>query len=516
VRGDSKMPILGAYYVTIDRERCISWRMPGKCSTCVEVCPTSVFSIDDIGRVYAPNELACVGCKICIENCPYNAIRVRSTEPERFSRGLWTSQTIEEIHYKAETGKYLLRGYGTMGLMPHFDDLVIVPAQLHPPAPKDKYREECRMEVVIGEGRVKKPLKLKIPVMFAAMSYGAISKEAKIAIAIATAKMGIAACTGEGGSFPEEYYLVHGYKNEEDFKRGKKTYEPGGQLIVQWASGRWGVSIDYLNRSDAIEIKIGQGAKPGMGGHLLGEKVTEEIAKIRGIPVGTDCLSPCRHYDIYDVKEDLKKQIELLRDVTNYEKPIIVKIGPGRVYKDVKLAAEAGADAIAIDGAQGGTGAAPEMVIQTAGIPTIACITSAVKALEDLGLRDEVKIIIMGGIRNGADVVKALALGADCVAIASAALIAMGCRVCAQCFKGRCPYGITSQDPELRKRLQPKKAAERLVNFLKAMSEEIKMLTMLAGHDDIRQLSKEDLRALNINAAAITGVKLAGLEKTIP
>jgi len=474
------------------------------------VCPNSVFSVDDSGRVYVLNDLACVGCRICVENCPNNVIHIRPAEPERFSRGLWTYQTIEEIHYKAETGKYLLRGYGTMGLLPHFDDLVIVPAHLYPPLPKDKYREECKMDVVIGEGRVKKPLKLKIPVMFAAMSYGAISREAKIAIAIATAKMGIAACTGEGGSFPEEYYLAHGYKNEEDFKHGKKTYEPGGYLIVQWASGRWGVSIDYLNRSDAIEIKIGQGAKPGMGGHLLGEKVTEEIAKIRGIPVGTDCLSPCRHYDIYDVKEDLKKQIELLRDVTDYEKPIIVKIGPGRVYKDVKIAAEAGADAIAIDGMQGGTGASPELAIQTAGIPTIACIPLAAKALEDLGLRDEVKIIAMGGIRNGADVVKALALGADCVAIASAALIAMGCRVCTQCLKGRCPYGITSQDPELRKRLQPEKAAERLVNFLKAISEEIKMLTMLAGHDDIHELSKEDLRALDLNVAAMTGVKFVG------
>jgi len=489
--------------------------MPGKCSTCVEVCPNSVFSIDDMGRAYVLNDLACVGCRICIENCPNNVIHIRPAESERFSRGLWTFQAIEEIHYKAETGKYLLRGFGTMGLMPHFDNLVIVPAQLHPPAPKDKYREECKMDVVIGEGRVKKPLKLKIPVMFAAMSYGAISREAKMALSIATAKMGIAACTGEGGSFPEEYYLVHGYKNEEDFKRGKKTYEPGGQLIVQWASGRWGVSIDYLNRSDAIEIKIGQGAKPGMGGHLLGEKVTEEIAKTRGIPVGTDCLSPCRHYDIFNVEEDLKKQIALLRDVTNYEKPIIVKLGPGRVYKDVKLAAEAGADAIAIDGAQGGTGAAPEMAIQAAGIPTIGCIPPAVKALEELGLREEVKLIVMGGIRSGADAVKALALGADCVAIASAALIAMGCRVCTQCLRGRCPYGITSQDPELRKRLQPEKAAERLVNFLKAMAEEIKMLTMLSGHDDIHQLSKEDLRALDINVAAITGVKLAGLEEQV-
>lgn len=504
------MPVSGAFCVTMDKERCISWKMPGKCSTCVEVCPSSVFSIDEANRAYVMNDLACIGCRICIENCPNNVIHIRPAEPETFTKGLWVFQTIDEIHYKAQTGKYLLRGYGTMRPLPHFDDLVIVPAQLYPPTPKDKYREKCNVEVVIGEGKVSKPLRLKIPIMFAAMSYGAISREAKIALATAAAKLGTAVCTGEGGSFPEEYYLTHGYKNEEDFMNGKKTYEPGGYLIVQWASGRWGVSVDYLQRSDAIEIKIGQGAKPGMGGHLLGEKVTEEVAKIRGIPVGTDCLSPSRHYDIQDVEKDLKKQIDVLRDITNYEKPVIVKLGPGRIYKDVKIAAEAGADAIAIDGLQGGTGASPEIVIQHAGIPTIGCIPPAVRALEDLGLRKEVKLIVMGGIRNGADIVKAIALGADCVAIASAALIAMGCRVCAQCMKGKCPYGITSQAPELRKRLQPQRAAERLVNFLKALTEEVKMLTMLSGHDDIRQLSREDLRALDVNVAAITGVKLVG------
>ena len=504
------MPITGAYCVTMDKERCISWKMPWKCSTCVEVCPNSVFSVDEVGRAYVSNDLACVGCRICIEYCPNNVIHIRSAEPERFTRGIWTFQTIDEIHYKAQTGKYILRGYGAMGPLPHFDDLIIVPAQLHPPSPRDKYREDCKIEVTIGEGRVEEPLKLKIPIIFAAMSYGAISREAKMALALAAAKLGTAVSTGEGGSFPEEFYLAHGFKDEENFRNSRKNYEPGGYLIVQWASGRWGVSLDYLLRSDAIEIKIGQGAKPGMGGHLLGEKVTEEIAKIRGIPIGTDCLSPATHYDILNVEEDLKKQIKILRDVTDYKKPIIVKLGPGRVYKDVKIAAEAGADAIAIDGSQGGTGTSPERAIQDAGIPTIGLIRPAVKALQDLKLREEVKLIIMGGIRNGADVVKALALGADCVAVGSAALIAMGCRVCTQCLRGKCPYGITAQDLELRKRLQPEKAAEKLVNFMKAIVDEVKMLTMLSGHDDIRQLSREDLRALNINTAAITGVKLIG------
>lgn len=504
------MPVTGAFCVTMDKERCISWKMPWKCSTCVEVCPSSVFSVDDLGRAYVQNDLACVGCRICVEHCPGNVIHIRPAEPETFTKGIWTFQTVDEIQYKAQTGKYLIRGYGAMRPLPHFDDLVIVPAQLQPPPPRDKYREDCNVEVVIGEGRVSKPLRLKIPVIFAAMSYGAISREAKIALAIATARLGTAVSTGEGGALPEEYYLAHGFRNEEDFRQGRKSYSPGGYLIVQWASGRWGVSLDYLLKSDAIEIKIGQGAKPGMGGHLLGEKVTEDIARVRGIPVGTDCLSPSRHYDIVDVERDLKKQIDILRDVTNYEKPIIVKLGPGRVYKDVEIAARAGADAIAIDGSQGGTGASPEMAIQHAGIPTIGCIGPAVRALKDLGLRDEVKLIVMGGIRSGADAVKAIALGADCVAIASAAMIAMGCRVCTQCMRGKCPYGITSQDPELRKRLNPEKAATKLVNFLKAMTEEIKMLTMLSGHDDIRQLSKEDLRALDVNVAAITGVKMLG------
>jgi len=510
------MPIIGAYWVCHERGRCLSWKQPGKCGACMDTCPNTVFARDKDGRIYVVNELACVGCRICMDNCPYDAINVRSANPEDFTRGLWNLQTIEEIHYKAKTGKYFVRGFGTAGPIPHFDNLLVVPAQLAPPVPRDKYREECNMEVVIGEGRVDKPLKLSMPIMFAAMSYGAVSKECKMALAIAAARMGTATDTGEGGTFPEEYYLAHGYRNEEEFKRGIKRYEPGGYLIVQWASGRWGVSADYLRKCDAIEIKIGQGAKPGMGGHLLGEKVTEEIAKTRGIPVGTDCLSPCRFYDVYDVKEDLGKQVELLRDVAGYEKPIILKLGPGRIYDDVLLAAKAGVDAIAIDGMQGGTGAAPEAASQGAGIPTIGCVRPAVNALKDLGLYREVKLILLGGIRNGRDVVKALALGADCVAIASAAQVAIGCRVCMACHKGKCQYGIATQDPKLRARLKPEEASLQLLNFLRATIEEIKILTMLAGHDNIRQLSVDDLRALDVNTAAMTGVKLAGMEGYFP
>lgn len=506
------MPVIGAYAVEINPRRCLSQREAGKCATCVDICPHFVFEVDENGRTFVANETACVGCRLCVENCPQNAIRVRATIPEIYSRGIWTSNVIEEIQAKAQRGKYFIRGFGALKPLPHFNDFLIIPAQLAAPAPLDKYREECDVEVIIGEGRVKKPVTMELPVMIAAMSYGAISKPAKIAVSIAAAKTGTVASTGEGGSFAGEEHLVHGYKSGEDFEKGVKTWEPGGCLAVQWASGRWGVDLNYILKADAVEIKIGQGAKPGMGGHLLGEKVTEEISKIRGIPVGTDCLSPARHLDVLDVKKHLKEQIDILRDITAYEKPVIIKLGPGRVYEDVKLAIEAGADAIAIDGKYGGTGASPEQATQHAGLPTIACIPPAVKALKELGVYHDVKLIIMGGVTSGADVTKAIALGADAIGMASAIEIAMGCHTCFDCQRGRCPVGITTQDPALKARLVPEIAAQRIANFLSVTKEEIRTLTMLAGHSSIKELSKEDLRALSIDASAISGVKLTGLE----
>lgn len=506
------MPVIGSYAVEITARRCLSQREPGKCATCVDICPHSVFALDENGRAFVANETACVGCRLCVESCPQNAIRVRATIPEIYSRGVWTSRVVEEIQTKAETGKYFIRGFGALRPLPHFDSLLIVPAQLAAPAPLDKYREKCDVEVVIGEGRVKKPLRMKLPVMISAMSYGSISKPAKVAISTAAAKAGTMISTGEGGSFADEELLVHGYRNKEDFEKGVKTWGPGGYLVVQWSTGRWGVDVNYILKADAVEIKIGQGAKPGMGGHLLGEKVTEEIAKIRGIPVGTDCLSPARHMDILDVREHLKKQIDVLRDITGYEKPIIIKLGPGRVYKDVKLAVEAGADAVEIDGMYGGTGASPEQTTQHAGLPTIACIPPAVRALKELGVYHDVKLVIMGGITSGADAVKAIALGVDAVGMASAIEIAMGCHTCFSCQTGKCPIGITTQDPELKARLIPEIAAQRIANFLSVTKEEIRTLTMLAGHSSIKELSKEDLRALSVDTSAISGAKLVGFE----
>ena len=266
--------------------------------------------------------------------------------------------------------------------------------------------------------------------------------------------------------------------------------------------------------ADAVEIKIGQGAKAGQGGLLLGEKVTKEISLIRRIPVGTDAISPARHLDIVG-PEDLKMKIEQLREITDWKVPIIVKYSAGRVYDDVKIAAKAGADIVVVDGKQAGTGAAPEIVLEQAGLPTLPALVEAKRALEDVGLKEEVDLVISGGIRDGADIAKALALGADAVAMATPILIAMGCRVCGLCNTGKCPRGIATQDPKSRSRLKVDEAADRVENFLKAVIEELKMLAQLAGKTHVKNLEPEDLRAITVDAAAITGIKLAGREKSI-
>jgi glutamate synthase domain-containing protein 2 len=306
--------------------------------------------------------------------------------------------------------------------------------------------------------------------------------------------------------------LIKGYENEA---RTLKRWEPGGYLVVQWSTGRWGVSADYVRAGDAVEIKIGQGAKPGMGGHLLGAKVTAEIAAVRGVPVGSDALSPCRYYDVQDAA-DMKHMVEFLRDVTDYQVPILFKLGPSRPYEDVAACVRAGADGISIDGLVGGTGASPAIVTQGVGIPTLALIPPAVRALKDLGVHRKVKLFVLGGIRGGLDAYKAMAMGADGVGFGAAAEIAMGCRACMSCHTGRCAYGICTQDPELRARLDPEEAGQRLANFVHATAEEIKILTMLSGHDDIKDLSEEDLRAMDLNTAAVTGLKLVGYERKLP
>lgn len=506
------MSVVGAFCVSVNKQICLNARMRGKCATCAEVCPHGVYALDlATGEMNIQNYNACVGCRICAEFCPVNAIRINPAESEYISRFPWTFGVVEEIHHKAQTGGYLLRGFGTQGPTPNFDMITVVPSQIASPAPRDKYREECDLEVVIGENTCEKPMRLKYPFVWPAMSFGALSKEAKMALAIGAAMTGIATNTGEGGLVPEEAWFSRGYTDEE---RTRKEWEPGGYLVLQWSTGRWGVSVDYLNSGDGVEVKIGQGAKPGMGGHLLGEKVTEDVARVRGIPVGSDALSPCRYYDVQTL-DDMKKTVAFLRDVTNYQYPIFFKLGPSRPYADIAACIEAGADAISIDGLVGGTGCSPDLVTQGVGIPTIACIPPAVQALKDYDVHHKVKLIVLGGIRNGLDAFKALAMGADAVGFGSAALVAMGCRVCYACHKGNCPYGITSHRPELRARLDPVDTGRRLANFIHATAEEIKILTMLSGHSRTVDLTTEDLRALDLNTAALTGLKLAGYDRPL-
>ena len=483
-----------SYEVDFHYDKCIG------CLRCVKTCPVDALEARIKGPYptpYPAHEERCVGCRQCQEICPTGAVLVRPAEPEEFTRGIWTFDTIDDIRERAKSGKALIRGSGTNRRVPTLDELLILPAQLTF-SPRDVYREKCETKTVIGgkSKLVKNPLVLDVPVIIGAMSYGAISPEAKVALAKATQIVHISTHTGEGGLYPKE--------REEAYK-----------LIVQYSTGRFGVSVDYLRAADMVEIKIGQGAKPGMGGHLLAEKVTEDIAKIRGIPVGTDALSPAYHLDMVR-PGDLAKHIEIIRDITDFQVPVGVKLGPGRVREDVRLAAEAGADAIWVDGMEGGTGAAPLAVMGHAGIPTIACISQAVLSLEELGLKDKVSLIISGGIRTGADVAKALALGADAVGIATAFLVALGCANCQQCAKGTCPRGIATQDPVLRARFNIEEKAMFAANYVKSITHELADLSMLAGKGNVHDLDKDDLRALTVEAAMMTGVKMMGLEKTLP
>jgi glutamate synthase domain-containing protein 2/glutamate synthase domain-containing protein 3 len=469
------------YRVIVDHGVC------AVCGVCESVCPQQVFKKTKDDYISPVNDLKCVGCEVCVEMCKSRALRIYPV-PE-VPRATWSRQEIDEIQLKAAKGHPSVRGMGAWGKFPHFDDLVFLCAQTSRP-PIDHYREPCNTEVVLGDRYAAKPIKLKMPIIIGAMSFGAISKEAKLAVAKAAAKLGIAVNTGEGGMLMEERDLAP-------------------ILIAQYASGRFGVSASYLQSADAVEIKIGQGAKGGQGGLLMGEKVTEEVANVRGIPAGSDAVSPARHLDIVG-PEDLKMKIEQLREITDWKVPIMVKYSAGRVGDDVKIAAKAGADIIIIDGKQGGTGAAPDIIIEHAGLPTLPALVEAERALKETGVRDEVSLIISGGIRSGADVAKALALGADAVAVATGVMIAMGCRACGLCATGRCPRGITTQDATLRRRLRVEEATSMIENYLRATNEELEMFTQLTGKTDVRNLDRDDLRALSLDSAAITGVRLVG------
>jgi len=364
-----------------------------------------------------------------------------------------------------------------------FDDLVFMPAQLNR-RPLDYFREKIETMTVIGKGS-RKPLVLEMPILIAAMSFGALSREAKVALAKASTRAGTADNTGEGGMLPAERHEAR-------------------RLIAQYSTARFGVDREYLKSADAIEIKIGQGAKPGQGGLLPKEKLTKEIMRVRKIREPKDLHSPPAHPDMRNIQE-LKKKVRWLRKITE-GKPIIIKLGAGDVEKDVALAAKAKPDAIAIDGMCGGTGAAPEIMLNEFGLPTISAIARARKTLDMLGAKQE--LLAGGGINTGAEAAKALALGADAVFMGFPLLVAMGCIYCRQCFAGKCPKGITSQRPLFRRNLHVKKAAKSVTNFLKCCNEEMKMVAAATGNKSVHDLGKNDMRALTSDMSKIAGVKM--------
>jgi methylamine---glutamate N-methyltransferase subunit C len=418
------------------------------------------------------------------------------------------------IHQAAETGLYEIRGLGAKRRVPSFDDLVFLTASISR-YPLEGYREKCVTKTVLGTRFAKRPLELEIPITIAGMSFGALSANVKEALGTAATQCGTSTTTGDGGMTPEE-------------RKSSKT------LVYQCLPSRYGFNPDDLRQADAIEMVIGQGAKPGGGGMLLGQKVSARVAAMRTLPEGIDQRSACRHPD-WTGPDDLAIKLEELREITDWQVPIFVKLGATRVRDDVKLAVKSGADVIVLDGMQGGTAATQQVFIEHAGIPTLAALPLAVEALDDMNMLGEVQLVISGGIRTGADVAKALALGADAVSIGQGVLMALGCNrpdyqttdgphearadyealgtaagYCHHCHTGRCPVGITTQDPVLEQRLTPAEGARRLRNYLNVLAMELTTLARACGKSNVHHLEREDLVALTIEAAAMARVPLAG------
>jgi len=420
---------------------------------------------------------------------------------------VYPPEVIEEIQDKAALGRYRIRGFGTLRRkpLPSLDDLTFLPASLTR-IPLEGYREKCVTTTVLGTRYAEQPLELEIPVMITGMSYGALSYNAKVALAKGASLVGSSTTSGDGG-------MLQGERDN-----AKK-------MVVEVLPSRYGHNVHHLQQADAVELTIGQGAKPGTGGLLLGSKISPEIARIRELPPGIDQRSPARHPDFLG-PDDMIIKIEELREATDWRLPIFVKMGATRVFDDVKLAVKCGADVVVVDGMEGGTAASPELLQDHTGIPTLAAIVEARRAFEDLGVFGQVQLIAAGGIKSGVDVAKALALGADACYIGTAALIALNCNrplyiedyeklgtrpgACHHCHTGRCPVGVTTQDPELMARLPIDEAAERVANFLLAMTLEVQMIARACGKANIHDLDPDDLRSLTLEAAAITGIPLVG------
>jgi len=498
----AKRPIPTEFIIERNDEKCIA------CQACVRMCSNDVHSYDPATDTVSSDSAKCVGCHFCESLCPTGAIVIKRNPSEFKLNANWNARVIKNITKQAETGGVLLTGMGCDKPYPiYWDHIVLNASQVTNPS-IDPLREPMELRTYIGRKPDKveidylgKPLlktklsplfRLETPVLFSAMSYGSISLNACKSLAKAAHEVGTLYNTGEGGLHRELY-----------------KYSPN--TIVQVASGRFGVHKKYLEAGAAIEIKIGQGAKPGIGGHLPGEKVSEEISETRMIPVGTDALSPAPHHDIYSI-EDLRQLIFALKEATRYKKPVGVKISA--VHNVAPIASgivRAGADFVAIDGLRGGTGAAPTVVRDNVGIPIELAIAAVDQRLREEGIRNQASLIAGGGIRSSSDAIKAIALGADAVYIGTAALVAMGCNLCQKCYTGKCNWGIATQDPYLTKRLNPDIGTQRLVNLLHAWSLEIKEMLGGMGINAIESLrgNREQLRGVGLSD---TDLKLLGIK----
>ena len=430
-----------------------------------------------------------------------------SQKPGLRESSLFNRDVIHEIQRAAETGIYDIRGFGAKRPMPHFDDLLFLGASVSR-YPLEGYRERCDTNVTLGARNAERPIEIDIPITIAGMSYGALSANAKEALGRGASEVGTSTTTGDGGMTPEE--------------RGHST-----KLVYQYLPSRYGMNPDDLRKADAIEVVLGQGAKPGGGGMLLGQKITDRVAEMRTLPAGIDQRSACRHPD-WTGPDDLAIKILELREITDWQVPIYVKVGATRTYYDTTLAVKAGADVIVLDGMQGGTAATQDVFIEHVGIPTLAAVPQAVEALQEMDMHRKIQLVVSGGIRSGADVAKCLALGADAVSIGTAALIALGCNhpkweadyeklgtsagFYDDYHEGKDPAGISTQDEELGARLDPVAGGRRLANYLRVLALEAQTLARACGKSHVLNLEPEDMVALTIEAAAMARVPLAGTD----
>lgn len=492
--------LLPEFKVERDEDRCI------QCRVCERQCSFDVFSYDAQENIMVHREENCVACQRCSVLCPTNALNIRNNEYTYRPNANWTRESIQDLKKQAETGGVLLTGMGDDKPQKiYWDHILINASQVTNPS-IDPLREPMELRTYLGrkpdsleikDGKLSENeypnVVLRTPIMFAAMSYGAISYNCFSSLAQAAYEYGTLFNTGEGG-WPQEL----------------RKY--GSATIVQCASGRFGIDLEYFNDAAIVEIKIGQGAKPGIGGHLPGEKVSEHISQTRMIPEGSDAISPAPHHDIYSI-EDLQMLIHALKEATDYQKPVSVKISA--VHNTPAIASgmvRAGADIIAIDGIRGGTGAAPKILRDNVGIPIELALAAVDTRLRNEGIRNQTSIVISGGLRNSADIFKAIALGADAVYIGTPALVALGCTMCQKCYTGKCAWGITTQDPHLTKRVNTEIGTMCLKNLLRAWSLEIKELLGCGGINSIESLrgNRLQLRGIGLEAWELETLGIRG------